>query len=101
MSFLRSSCAGRRLERGLECARRTGERGVNVPGVGDGTPGLVDVADHQANGSIPAIESGELPAGEGNASFAGTHSVGLFGCTVADGFVCPLPVPSPRAVADE
>ncbi len=79
-SFLRSCCAGLRRER---C--------VNVPGAGGGVPGLPGVADHQAKGSTPAIESPRLPPGGGNVSFAGTISVGLSGCTVADGCISPLP----------
>src|SRR5260370_862019 len=69
-SFLRSCCAGLRRER---C--------VNVPGAGGGVPGLPGVADHQAKGSTPAIESPRLPPGGGNVSFAGTIFVGPSGCT--------------------
>src|SRR5260370_12134064 len=79
-SFLRSCCGGLRRQR---C--------VNVPGAGGGVPGVPGVADHQAKGSTPAIESPRLPPGGGNVSFAGTISVGLSGCTVADGCISPLP----------
>lgn len=90
-NFRRSCCAGRRRECGLELAIRTGDRCVNVPGTAGGVPGPGDVADHQASGSTPASESGRLPAGGGNASFAGSSSVGLSGCVAAPGcFICPL-----------
>src|SRR5579864_4371317 len=64
-NLLRPSCAGRRRDPGL--------RRANVPGVG-GVMGLSEVADHQANGSTPAIES-RLPA-----AFVGGISVAASGC---------------------
>lgn len=97
-SFLRSCCAGRRHERGLERAGCTGARCVNVPGAGGGVPGLTDVADHQANWSTPAIESGFPSTGEGRAAFVGSMSAGASGGVAAPGsFICPLSAPS-RAV---
>src|SRR6266446_10173563 len=89
-SFLRSCCAGLRRA-----------RWVNVPGAGGGILGLPGVADHQAKGSTPAIEAGLLPAGEGNTSFAGTISVGLSGCTVADGYISPLPATTRVGFSEE
>ena len=101
-SFLRSCCAGRRRGPRLERAGRSGERRINVPGAAVGILGLGDVADHQANGSAPASESGRLPAGGGNASFTGTISVELSGCVAAPvSFICPLPTPSQAVFCKE
>ena len=75
-SLLRSCCAGRRREPEL--------RRVKVPGVG-GVTGLSDVADHQANGSTPAIESG-LPV-----ALVGSISVEASGCVALPGNItCPF-----------
>lgn len=88
-SFLRSCCAGLRRE-----------RWINVPGAGGAVPGLPGVADHQAKGSTPASESGLLPAGGGNVSFAGAISVGLSGCTAPDGCICQPPASSCAVFSD-
>ncbi len=56
-------------------------------GAGGEVGGLPDVAAHRANGSTPTSASGFSPAGEGNAAFVGSASVGASGCAAAPGSV--------------
>lgn len=78
-SLLRSCCVGRR--------REAGRRRAKVPGVG-GVMGRSELADHQANGSTPAIESALV------AALVGSISVEASGCDAVPGNIIGLfPVP--------
>src|SRR5260370_876279 len=93
-SFLRPCCEDKGRERGSDFARLTGERWADVSDAGGGVRGLPDVAAHRANGSMPSIVSGSPSAGEGNAAFVGSSSVGASGCVPTPGSITgALPAP--------